>query len=123
MRKFGRHLPARELEFAIFRSCGNEFDGSFYEAFPIVAVGEKYRALFGSAEVSKQREVSIDNLTDELFPSVGHDSPIRRCGWGLGTPIVPSIPPGWDRIGEGMVPTCSLPGQVSTALFYGPFYS
>lgn len=74
VRQLSGLLPTRELEFSIFWSRGNNFDGGFYETFTLVAFGEKYRALFGSAYVSKQRELLVENMVFPLFPVVGHDS-------------------------------------------------
>ena len=46
VRQIGSLPPIRELKFAIFCRRRNNFDGGFYKTFTLVALGEKYRALF-----------------------------------------------------------------------------
>ncbi len=63
MGQFSCLLPTRKLEFAIFWSPRNEFDSRLCEEFTFMALCEEYRAVFGSAQISNQRELPINYFT------------------------------------------------------------
>ena len=56
MGQFSRLSPTRKLQFAILRSRWNELDDCLYDAISLTMLGEKYRAVFGSAEGSNRAE-------------------------------------------------------------------
>src|SRR6202521_629158 len=80
-------LPTRQLEVARCRSRRNNLDRGFYETFCRTALGKEYRAVFGPAQVSKQRKFVVEGLIFPLYPCVGHDSTLSQGSPGSG-PIV-----------------------------------
>src|SRR5579863_1558600 len=98
MRQLSRQFPTRKTESAIFWSRRNNFNSSLYRKFTLVPLREKYRAVFRSAYVSKQRKLPVNDLTFPLFPGVGHDSTLL-LGVGRGvltivaTRPVPGVKP------------------------------
>ncbi len=66
--------PTCKLHIAVFRSRRNNFDGCFYQAFAVTALREKYRAVFGSAQIPNQLKLPIDDFTFPNVPCVGHNS-------------------------------------------------